>query len=592
MTHRNSYKDVENKLVALGKTIKNRRDNSFMAQCPAHDDNGPSLSVKWDNGRTLLHCFAGCQTHQITDALSMQISDLFDDRKDLSAKAIYDYKNRQGKTTYLKAKHIPAGGKKSFTYHLPDGTKCENGNSPAKTIYRQESLPKKGQVFLLESEKGADDLTCLGLKAVAVGGANMWQREFTPLFKGLDVVLIPHLDSGGETLTQNIVTDILAIARSVKIVDLDNLPPKGDVSDWLATGGDLDGLELRVRNSKVLEVPELIDAEPVDITLQSMADVEDKPLTWFWEDKIPDHGVSMLQGDPGAGKSFLSIMIASHISNGTPWPDCPEMPVEKGCVLIITGEDAPARVKERLVWAGADLKKVFILSGETHLDIRLHLAKIQQLIINMPMKCRLVIFDPITAYMGNTKANDNNAVRSTLEPLGKFADENELCILNITHMNKKADDKRIYRGLGSIGFTAVVRSTWTVEFDPNDEEHETRIFSPTKTNYSRYPSGLKYRIEDNQVQFESEPFFGNMDTLEVKASEDKQGKAGVVADWLRDRLQGCAVAQATIAKELHDEFGTTKGTLWRAKKMVGIKSTKGDSYDGGWAWELEDSENV
>ena len=315
--------------------------------------------------------------------------------------------------------------------------------------------------------------------------------------------------------------------------------------------------------------------------LTCMSDVAPKPLEWFWHDKIPDNGLSMIQGDPGVSKTFLSIRIGCQISNGTPWPDCPDIPVKQGNVIILCGEDDNARIEERIAWMGGDKSRIYILARKKGIDIRYHLPIIQKFIDNLDGGCRLIIIDPITGFMGNCKQNSNNEVRPALDLLNEFAAANKLTILAINHMNKREGDKHVYRGLGSMGFTAVCRSVWGIIFDPNDEDHDTRLMCPVKTNYSISPSGLKYQIIDNAIEFEKEPFYGSIDEVSGKAKDSKESLAQECADWLKERLKGKESSSETIQQEAEDK-GFKFGVLKRAKKIAGVKSRKENALGGQW----------
>ena len=567
---KNDISSVLAKLESLGKKVKSNGQDMYICQCPAHDDNRPSLQVTKSSDKVLMRCFAGCSYKDITTALG------FTDTNQR-----FNYADRQGNIKY----QVNKTPDKQFPVSKPDGSAGITGIE--RVLYRLPELlvcTNGEYVFIPEGEKDCDTLACLGLTATTnLGGAGKWKPEYNEYLKNRKVVLLPDNDEAGRKHVQQVAESLLGIAAEVRIVILDDLPPKGDVTDWMQTGGDVDGLMLRVDEAKPIK------AKPVagKIAFQPIADIEDKPLVWFWDDKIPDCGISMIQGDPGVSKSFLTIFMAAHISKGKPWPDCPDVPVKKGSVLIISGEDAPARIKERCKWHGADMSRIFVSSGNTQLDIRQHLPALQTILDGLEDKCRLIIFDPITAYMGNAKENSNNEVRAALEPLSDFADDNELCIISINHMNKDVGKKHVYRGLGSMGFTAVARSVWNVVWDESDEEHETRIMAPVKTNYSRHPSGLKYQIIDNAIQFKSEPYYGNIDEESDKVKDGKETKAEIAADWLRDRLKDGSVAQKLIEEEA-DEAGIKSGTLWRAKKIVGIKSEKETDVYGGWFWSIAD----
>lgn len=342
---------------------------------------------------------------------------------------------------------------------------------------------------------------------------------------------------------------------------------------------------------EIVDKIELASENKGALTIEPLADIEDRPLVWFWDQKIPDYGLSMLQGDPGVSKSYLTAYMAAQVSTGRAWPDCPDIPVEKGAVLIFNGEDDPARIKERCQWMEGNMKNIHLLSpgpDKKMLDIRYDLKLLQKTIDDMPVKCRLLVFDPITSYMGNCKQNNNNEVRAALEPLSDLAVRNKMCIVIINHMNKKQGEKYVYRGLGSMGFTAVCRSVWGIIFDENDDDHQIRILCPVKTNYSQYVSGLKYQIVNNAIEFESEPYYGSIDDASGNAKDTKASKVADAMKWLTDALAGGMVAAGTV-KEQAEADGITSGTLWRAKEALDIRPVKSVHANGGWFWELQDS---
>ncbi len=578
MSDRNNVRVIIGKVTGLGKQIKSTGTGKWQAQCPAHDDKKASLSITKNGGKVLMFCHAGCHYRQITSALG------FKDTNDR-----FTYRGRHGKTRYT----ITRTPDKRFPVSQPDGT--TNIQGIERVLYNLPEVcaaPMTEPIYIPEGEQACDNLMAVGAVATCNPfGAGKWRPEFNPYFKGRKVVLLADNDNKGREHVEDIKQALVGIAKEIRIPELDGLAEKGDITNWLQAGNTIENLRALVAKTKPVsfngELPGDDEIES-EVILRPMAQVEDRPLVWFWHDKIPDHGISMIQGDPGVSKSFLTIYMAAHISTGAPWPDCPEIPVEKGNVLIFCGEDAPARIKERCGWMDANMSRIFIAGMDSgQLDIRQHLNKLQAAIDGMEGKCRLIIFDPITAYMGNCRANNNNEVRAALDPLNVFAADNELTIIAVNHMNKRAGEKYVYRGLGSMGFTAVCRSVWGVVWDESDDEHETRIMCPVKANYSRHPSGLKYQIIENAVEFTSDPYYGSIDDVSGQAKEGKASKAEEAADWLRDRLKTGAVASKTLTEEA-EAAGFKSGTLWRAKKRVGIKSTKSVHAYGGWFWEIEE----
>jgi putative DNA primase/helicase len=225
--------------------------------------------------------------------------------------------------------------------------------------------------------------------------------------------------------------------------------------------------------------------------------------------------VTVIAGDPGSGKSYLTHYIAAQITLGTVWPDCSTGPKIKGSVIFFADEDDRSKViRPRLDAHGADVSKIHILdkvfSGDERefFDIGRHLDGIDQALKRIA-DVRLAVFDPITAYLGKTNANSNAEVRAVLTPLAALAVKHNVTIIGINHLNKRTDLSYMYRGLGSQAFVAQARSAWAVILDPDDRE--TRMFAPIKSNYCIEPTGLKFRIVDGVVVFENDPWTGHVD---------------------------------------------------------------------------------
>lgn len=230
----------------------------FTAQCPAHDDSRNSLSVsRADDGKILLHCFAGCETPAIADALGLKMNELFaKERLDPNGRAggreiiaTYDYADERGALLYQCVRYAP----KDFRQRRPNGAGGWEWslNGTRRVLYRLPELLARSDeiVFLVEGEKDADNLARLGLLATTnAGGANTWREEYAESLHGRQVVIIPDNDDAGRQHAARVAHSLQDRAASVKILELPNLPPKGDVSDWLNAGGEKDTLlELAAR---------------------------------------------------------------------------------------------------------------------------------------------------------------------------------------------------------------------------------------------------------------------------------------------------------------------------------------------------------
>ncbi len=314
------------------------------------------------------------------------------------------------------------------------------------------------------------------------------------------------------------------------------------------------------------------------------ASIAPEKIKWLWGNKIPSGTLTIIAGDPGSGKSFLSLYLAAQVSRGGIWPDV-EKPAAKGSVILIGDEDDPAKVIiPRLIAHKADRRKIEIVSGQQgkgFFCITIHLNLLDNLLKQID-DCRLVVIDPITAYLGATNANSNAEVRSVLAPLVNLAAERNVTIIGINHFNKKQGESYIYRGLGSTAFVAQSRSSWGIMIDKDDRE--MRIFCPIKSNYCIEPTGLKFRIIDGAIQFEPEPWTGHIDD----AGNEGTSRLNEAADWLKQRLEIADMSSNTVFEE-GAEKGFSRNLLFRAKEKTGVRASK-NGFGGKWFWSLNNGE--
>lgn len=246
--------------------VRQTGDTQWLARCPSHEDRTSSLSVgKGDDGRTLLYCQAGCPTATVVRAAGLTMRDLaptnghangyhapqngngqtlegswwYRDANGNRLKQVLKYRNPDGSKTFKQRKPKPGGG---WEYKVRD--------VPEVPYRLPELLNSDGPVFIPEGEKDCDRLADLGLTATCnAGGAGKWRREHATYLMGRDVVVLADNDDPGRKHAQQ-VADLCrkADAKSVKILELPDLPVKGDVSDWLDSGGTRDALERLVED--------------------------------------------------------------------------------------------------------------------------------------------------------------------------------------------------------------------------------------------------------------------------------------------------------------------------------------------------------
>jgi putative DNA primase/helicase len=227
----------------LGRSVQ-PRGNQWIAGCPCHDDQHPSLSIALgDNGRAVLCCHAGCRTEDVAAALGLTLADLFEQAAPRRAKRqlvrTYDYPDECHQLLYQACRFEP----KAFSMRRPNGPGRWKPNLAGvrRVLYRLPELlaaDRDRPVFVVEGEKDVERLRELGLVATTNPlGAGSWRPEFSEFLRDRRVVLLPDNDAPGQAHALQVAGAVHGVAAEVKIVDLPSLPPKSDVSDWLALPG-------------------------------------------------------------------------------------------------------------------------------------------------------------------------------------------------------------------------------------------------------------------------------------------------------------------------------------------------------------------
>ena len=232
-------------------------------------------------------------------------------------------------------------------------------------------------------------------------------------------------------------------------------------------------------------------SKPETVKIIRMSDVELTPVEWLWKPYLPFGKLSVLQGNPGEGKTYFAMHLAAACTNGKLLPNMERL--EPFNVIYQTAEDGLGdTVKPRLIEAGADLDRVLVIDDS---DVQLTLSdeRIEKAIIEN--NARLVIIDPIQAYLGaDVDMNRANEVRPIFMRLGQVAQRTGCAILLIGHLNKAAGMQSLQRGLGSIDIAAAVRSVMFIgklKHDPT-----MRILTHEKSSLAPPGVSLAFSLGD------------------------------------------------------------------------------------------------
>jgi hypothetical protein len=324
-------------------------------------------------------------------------------------------------------------------------------------------------------------------------GKSDWQ----PL-AGRQVVILPDNDEAGRQYVDDVVGLLaqLTPAPTVKVIELPELPPSGDVVEYIGAqrSAELDDNAIRAEIEALANVAMPVEPEAPELpskpVLVCFADVEPRPVTWLWPNRIPLGRITLLVGRAGEGKSFATLDIAARVTTASPWPDGNgSAPV--GTVVLISAEDDPHdTIRPRLDAHHANVHKVHLLSavlrtdddgGQREVMFTLQdMAALESALKQHP-DCKLIVVDPIGSFLGGrTDAHRDNEVRGVLAPVARLAEKYGPAVLVVAHRRKSPGPIADDLALGSRAFTGIARAVWHLSRDP--ENKARRLLLPGKCN--------------------------------------------------------------------------------------------------------------
>lgn len=320
-----------------------------------------------------------------------------------------------------------------------------------------------------------------------------------------------------------------------------------------------------------------------ELRLINMETVEVEQIDWLLYPFIPYGKVTIIQGDPGEGKTTMVLQIIAKLTKGEMvLPDSEnytEDESEREAVSVIyqTAEDGLGdTIKPRLLEAGADCSRVLVIDdGEqplTMLDERLEEAIVET-------NARLIVLDPIQGFLGaEVDMHRANEIRPLMKRVSVLAEKYRCAIILIGHMNKNSSGKSSYRGLGSIDFQAAARSVLVV--GRVKDEPEIRVVCHVKSSLAPEGKSIAFRLDkDNGFEWIGEYDIEADDLLngDNRGQKTREAKA-----FLQEILANGQVMQTEIAEEAESR-GIKRKTLFNAKASLNVQSNKVGKQ---WAWTL------
>ncbi|MEM9418947.1 MAG: AAA family ATPase [Planctomycetota bacterium] len=413
-----------------------------------------------------------------------------------------------------------------------------------------------------------------------------------------------------------------------------------------------------------------------------LSSVQPTAVRWLWQDRLALGKLTLLAGDPGLGKSFLTLDLAARVSAGRPFPGetSPHKAAEvigglpshhnpqphadaepraakrlvspthadtvhgvvkptqptfvqpqppRGVrltggqkVILLSAEDDPAdTIRPRLDAAGADCDNVLLMKGirfaekERSVNLREDLIHLEAFVKQLQGECRLIIIDPISAYLGDDEGHSNTKVRNMLAPLSDLAQKHRLAILAVTHLNKGSGNggpqNAIYRTMGSLAFTAAARAVHLVARDKQDPTGQRRLMLPVKNNLGMDRTGWAFRLAEHtftdptggdpdecptgrrtetKVIWEDQPTQETADELLMQLAQAPSSSAArptpamdEAIAFLQDTLANGPKPAKQVQAEA-SELGISPKTLRKAREATGVTVDRLGGRYGQYQW--------
>jgi len=308
----------------------------------------------------------------------------------------------------------------------------------------------------------------------------------------------------------------------------------------------------------------------------NIASVQPETVSWIWTNRIARGKFTVFDGDPGEGKSLLTLDLAARLSMALPLPEqetAEKRPLKT--LFLICEDDLADTIAPRLIAAGAERSNIEVLTSL--LQIPAQLDQLEAHILEVGAE--LVVMDPLNAYIsGKVNTHNDHQVRAALTPLVSMAARLGVAVVGVRHLNKQVGGAAMYRGGGSIAYVGLARSAFLVGVDPDDSS--ARVLAATKGNLSTRPDSLRFRIVQTDQKQPRLEWLGPCDIsadqlCAVPDSDENRSAAKDAAEFLREVLadgprpaeelyklaEASHISQRTL-RRVRAQLRISKGRLW------------------------------
>ena len=560
----------------------------WTARCPVpdHEDKHASFSInEGDRGKVLVKCHSRCGQAAIIEALR--------------ARGLWPAQRNGSKSHMVKdaCGVVVALHERKGIWRHPDGRPSEHGEIKPKLLplFGVEHLPALDDghaVLVAEGEKATDALMARDVVAVGTYGTSAMPCDdsLQPLLR-FRVKLWADNDTKGAEHMAEIACALHRLGhRDVHLVTWAGAPDRGDAADYAGTDDELHQL---LNDAKRVEPPEVDTPGLYDpaVTVR-LSDVAREEVSWLWPRRIPRGRLTALLGDPGVGKSWLTLAIVKAVTTGEPLPGEAECS-EPGRALILTAEDGLAdTVRPRLEDMGADLTAVTVLTAVRDVDGKERFPDLSRDLLAIDFELKkggysIVIIDPLNAFLGGVVDTHRDAsLRSVLGPLAQLAETHGVAVVFVLHLNKSKKERAIYRASGGIGYIAAARVALLAGANPEDPDDRALVW--LKGNLTEPAEAVGYEVRDGLFHWCEE---SSLTPQTILAPDPSQGRSSLkdAKVFLLDALADGPAHSVDVTNDAEVD-GITERTLRRARKELGVQAIPvrlaGETGIRAWKWAL------
>jgi hypothetical protein len=538
----------------------------------------------------VVNCFAGCKATDILAAVDLDLSDLFPDNvvpiqqkeesvsletlsirtaipeerlseyglEDSGSCVVVPYYDEEKRFLHKKYRTALSGKNK---YRYERGVK-----SIPYGLWRLVEAISVGALVIVEGESDCWTLWSFDIPALGIPGASNFRVLKSEHLRGLKkIFVVQEPDKAGEQFVIGLCDHFqeLGFSGSVRVVKMSDDPNEMYKRDPNRFREDF---------IKLCERAKSFSSESIEDLVVNLAEVTIEDVEFMWDPYVPYRHLSLLAGKPGMGKSMMATAVSAGLSQGWKLPGDLASRDPVSC-LLFSAEDDLARVTvPRLKDCGADLGNIYAFDA-AHNDFKFEESGFQRLeMLIERLGVRFVVFDPLVAFMPfKLDINRSNEVRSILAPLAQIAERRDVAMMIVAHVRKGHTETAIDAIVGSVDFSAAVRSVMLMYEDP--DLANARVVAHAKHNFSAPGRTLRFEVKDGMFLWDNEGCDLGADVLARTAALGDEKEA--VSEAMRFlRLELTEERLVSEVQKRARQLGLTPLLIRKACSRLGIKAKK------------------